>query len=187
MSKEYNEYLNEHKGNVAKAFYWIRDNLPDLLNGSTFSNIDFDYERQITAEHDKSKSDFDEYGPYDDYFYGANPSYETKQEFNKAWIKHIHKNPHHWQYWVLHNDDPREGMIILDMPYNYILEMICDWWSFSFKINKLDEIFNWYNQHKNYILLSDLTKKNVEVILQKIYDKLVLEGEIINENINIHS
>ena len=51
MSKEYNKYLQEHRSNVAAAFYWIQQNLPELLLG------DYDYERQITAAHDKSKSD----------------------------------------------------------------------------------------------------------------------------------
>lgn len=188
MSKEYNKYLRGHRENVAHAFYWIRDNIPDILNGNTFNNIDYDYERQITANHDQSKSDFEEYAAYDEYFYGNDQSFDSKQNFNKAWLTHIHRNPHHWQYWVLHNDDPTEGMIIMDMPYNYILEMICDWWSFSFISGSLSEIFRWYNEHKNYMLLSDNTKKTVEYILQRIYDKINEYGGINKyENVDIYS
>ena len=58
------------------------------------------------------------------------------------------------------------------MPYNYIVEMICDWWSFSWNSGDLYEIFNWYNEHKNYIKLSDKTRKTVEDILSKIKEKL---------------
>jgi hypothetical protein len=166
MSKEYNKYLDEHRANVTKAFYWMQTNLPDLLSGG------YDYERQITAAHDKSKSNFDEYQAYDDYFYGKDQSYEVKQAFNKAWLTHIHRNPHHWQYWILVNDDPNEGEVLIDMPYNYIIEMICDWWGFSFKQGKLDEIFNWYNEHKKYMKLSDKTKTKVEYILAEINKKL---------------
>lgn len=166
MSKEYNEYLKEHRTNVAAAFYWIQKNLPDLLIGV------YDYERQITADHDTSKSDIEEYIAYDEYFYGKDKSYYAKQQFNKAWLRHIHNNPHHWQYWVLINDDPNEGEVLIDMPYNYIIEMICDWWSFSFKQDKLDEIFKWYSDHKIYIKLSDYTRKQVEGILREIYKKL---------------
>lgn len=58
------------------------------------------------------------------------------------------------------------------MPYNYIIEMICDWWAFSWNSENLNEIFDWYDKHKNYIKLSDNTRKTVEDILSKIKDKL---------------
>ena len=63
-------------------------------------------------------------------------------------------------------------MIIMDMPYNYIIEMICDWWAFSWVSGNLSEIFNWYDQHKDYMKLSDQTRKTVEDILSKIKEKL---------------
>ena len=170
MSLAYDNYLAEHFLYVAKGFQWIRDNLPELL--IDISGVD--YEHQICYEHDFSKSDPAEYTAYDNYFYG-NKSYAVVQEFNKAWLHHIHKNPHHWQYWILINDNPDNGEIILDMPYNYILEMICDWWAFSWKSGNLHEIFKWYDQRKDYMKLSDKTRKTVEDILQKIKEKF---GEI---------
>jgi hypothetical protein len=166
MSKEYNKYLQEHKDNVAAAFYWIQKNLPEILTGG------FDYERQICSAHDQSKSNYNEYAAYDNYFYGKDQSYNVKQEFNKAWLTHIHKNQHHWQYWVLINDDPNEGEVLIDIPYNYIIEMICDWWSFSFKELKLYEIFKWYDDHKKYMKLSDKTSDTVNYILREISKKL---------------
>ena len=63
-------------------------------------------------------------------------------------------------------------MVILDMPYNYIIEMICDWWAFSWNKGNLYEIFSWYDAHKAYMKLSDNTRKTVEDILGKIKDKL---------------
>lgn len=94
------------------------------------------------------------------------------QDFNKAWLAHIHRNPHHWQHWVLINDDPKLGEIVLDMPYEYIIEMICDWWAFSWSSGNLYEIFNWYNEHEEYMKLSEKTRKTVEDILDKIKKKL---------------
>ena len=131
-----------------------------------------DYDWQIGFGHDASKSTPDEYDAYDAYFYGNNKSYAVVKAFNYAWLHHIHSNPHHWQFWILINDDPDEGMVIMDMPYNYIIEMICDWWAFSWASGNLDEIFNWYDQHKDYIKLSDQTRKTVEDILSKIKEKL---------------
>ena len=169
MSRQYDEYLEKHKNGVAKAFFWIKENLPEILINNDGS---VNYEWQICYNHDTSKTEFDEYNAYDRYFYGKNRSYAVVQDFNKAWLLHIHRNPHHWQHWVLINDNPKEGEIILDMPNLYIIEMICDWWSFSWSKGKLDEIFSWYDDHKNYMKLSDYTRKTVENILDKIKVKL---------------
>lgn len=168
MSKEYDLYLEQHKGNVAKGFYWIKENLPKVLEGC----FEEDLEHLICFAHDASKSEPDEYIAYDRYFYGGNRSFKVVHEFNYAWLIHIHRNPHHWQHWVLINDDSKEGEIIMDMPYHYILEMICDWWAFSWNSGDLGEIFKWYNEHKDYMKLSPNTRKTVENILEAIGDKL---------------
>lgn len=177
MSITYDNYLEQHKGNVAKGFEWIRDNLPELLIDISGVN----YEHQICYEHDYSKNDPEEYNAYDAYFYthAKNRSYAIVEDFRKAWLYHIHKNPHHWQYWILINDDPGEGEIVLDMPYNYILEMICDWWAFSWNSGDLNEIFKWYDAHKDYMKLSSKTRGTVEDILQKIKEKLGDENELV--------
>jgi hypothetical protein len=164
MSYEYDQYLKDHKANVAKGYYWLRDNLPEVAKPFM--------EWQICHNHDASKTDILEYDAYDRYFYGRNKSYQVVQDFNIAWLQHIHKNPHHWQYWVLINDDPGEGMVILDMPDLSVVEMICDWWAFSWKKGNLHEIFKWYDEHKEYMKLSKNTRKKVEDILEKIKNKL---------------
>jgi hypothetical protein len=84
MSKQYDLYLEQHRLNVAKGFYWIQENLGELL-------IDI-------------------------------------------------------------------------------------WWAFSRKDMHLGEIFNWYNQHFNYIKLSDETRSTVENILSEIAKKLIHDG-----------
>lgn len=166
MSAQYDRYLDGHKENVAKGFKWLRDNLPEVIGD------DPALEWQICHEHDASKSELDEYNAYDKYFYGGNKSYSVVEDFNYAWLTHIHRNPHHWQHWILINDEPGEGMVIMDMPYNYIIEMICDWWAFSWNKENLEEIFEWYEKHEKYMKLSTNTRKTVEDILRKIKVKL---------------
>lgn len=169
MSYKYDKYLEEHRLNVYKGYEWIRNNLPEVL-----ADIDInDVEWQIQFNHDASKNNIDEYEAYDKYFYGNNRSYKVVQNFNYAWLTHIHKNPHHWQHWILFEDDPESDKEYrcLDMPYWAIIEMICDWWSFSWKTGNLYEIFDWYEKHDN-IKLSDNTRKTVESILEKIKYKL---------------
>lgn len=164
MSSQYDNYLTEHKENVAKGFRWLQENIPEVIEDG--------FEWQICFNHDASKTDPEEYDAYDAYFYGNNRSYAVVQNFNKAWLRHIHNNPHHWQHWILINDEPKEGMVVIDMPYIYVVEMICDWWAFSWKKGDLNEIFGWYEDRKDYMKLSANTRKSVEYILGKIKDKL---------------
>lgn len=94
------------------------------------------------------------------------------EAFNRAWLMHIHRNPHHWQHWVLINDEPKEGTILIEMPYPYIIEMICDWWAFSWIKGDLSEMFAWYKDHESYIKLHNNTRSIVEEILEMIRTKL---------------
>ena len=170
MSLQYDDYLDNHLTNVKKGLEWIREFLPELLMVRGFESYDFDY--LISLSHDRSKFDIFEYEAYDDYFYGGNRSHDVVQTFNKAWLCHIHKNPHHWQYWVLIQDDPTSPMICLDMDYPYILEMICDWWSFGWRSGNLYELFDWYEERKHHIMLSPKSRIIVEDILNRIKEKL---------------
>lgn len=164
MSVQYDNYLTEHKENVAKGFRWLQENIPEVIEDGL--------EWQICFNHDASKTDPEEYDAYDAYFYGNNRSYSVVQNFKKAWLRHIHNNPHHWQHWILINDEPKEGMVVIDMPYIYVVEMICDWWAFSWKKGDLNEIFSWYEDRKDYMKLSANTRISVEYILGKMKDKL---------------
>lgn len=176
MSFEYDNYLLKHREGVKQGFEWMKENLYDF-----FSEEVWDYaEINIIHMHDQSKFDNAEYNAYDNYFYGKNYSNEAYQDFNKAWLHHIHSNPHHWQYWVLINDEPEEGMTPLPMSPEYVIEMICDWWSFSWDKGNLFEIFDWFLNHKDYILLHPYTKKLVIDILDTMREVLK-KGEENNE------
>lgn len=169
MSIEYDQYLNQHITNVDRAFVWLRFNLPEVADAADLTLSSFGY------NHDSSKYSWEEYDAYDAYFYRPEKTKEVKDNFNKAWLHHIHVNPHHWQHWVLVNDDPNEGTIALDIPYKYVIEMICDWWSFSWANGNLYEIFDWYGSHKDHMILSKNTRDLVEDILSNIKTKLDAE------------
>ena len=168
MSAKYDEYIIEHKSNVTKAYDWLCKNLPERFPDEAVKSM---VEWQCTNAHDQSKYEKEEYDAYDKYFYG-NRSYEVVQNFNYAWLQHIHKNHHHWQHWVLINDDLELGIVALEIPFNYIIEMICDWWSFSWKSGDLYEIFDWYAKHRDGMQMNTTSRKIVEDILNKIRTKL---------------
>lgn len=169
MSIEYNDYIVKHKKNVMDAFNWL----------SSKSFIDTDQYLDIIKcinEHDNSKYEAIEYDAYDRYFYGGNQSYQVCQDFELAFLYHLHRNPHHWQYWILINDGGEEHKeVVFEMPYKYVIEMICDWWSFSWKDGDLSKIFDWYESKKDQIRLNENTRTLVEDILEKI--KSILKSE----------
>ena len=169
MSKQYDQYLAKHIENVKKGFDWFRENIPEIVAECFSTRSGFNLEWIIYNTHDASKTTNPvEYNAYDAYFYGGNKSFSVVQAFQRAWLIHIHSNPHHWQHWVLINDNPEEGEIIIEMPKHYIFEMICDWWSFSWEKGNLEEIFSWYAKHKDYIKFHPNTRKTVEDILDKM-------------------
>lgn len=120
--------------------------------------------------HDNSKYARSEYGAYDDYFYGDNVGFKEKEAFDKAWLNHIHSNSHHWQHWILIEDSG--NIVPIEMPFTDVVEMVCDWWSFSWKNGNLYEIFDWYEANKDSMLLHGNTRHLVESMLFFIKDTL---------------
>lgn len=177
MSQQYENYLFTHRSNLVLAFEWFKANMPELLE---MLPEDVDIEHQIVMAHDASKNTSEEYEAYDRYWYGGNKSYSVVYNYDIAWLHHIHNNPHHWQHWVFFkHDDPMETITIFEMPYNYVIEMLCDWWSFGWESGDLNEIFTWYDERREYIKLGPKTRKVVEDIL--IIMKMKLEV-MSNEN-----
>ena len=187
MSWDYDNYLYEHINNVEIGFDWIMVNIQEVNILEVLPDVNDIRISENIRRHDTSKKFDDEYKAYDDYFYGERTQ-EVKDAFNLAWLKHIHRNPHHWQHWVLIQDKGNaesyySGKIVaLDMPDDYILEMICDWWSFSWKKHAetpgydltagLYEVFNWYNSNKDKIIFSNNTRIKVEKFLDLLHKSL---------------
>lgn len=162
-AKQCRDYLKRHIYNVNKGFDYLVDN--HIISDTQALSIDL-------HAHDASKSEELEFNSYAQYFYGD----LKDNDFNYAWLHHIHNNPHHWQYWVLINDDEKYGTpgktIALEMPERYVIEMICDWWAFSWMKGNLFEIFDWYKTHKDCMLLHENTRKLIEKYLDKIKKSL---------------
>lgn len=184
MSIDYDNYIVQHKACVIRAFKWIIQNISTKNLDHIFPNLPSIEDVMIQLNsHDASKFSQKEYNAYDNYFYGEKTD-DVKKDFDYAWLNHIHMNPHHWQHWILKEDDSLATdtyMTIkcLEIPDNYILEMICDWWSFSWKNyikshnkNDLYEVFNWYDNHRDKIAIHYRSREKVEHILNIIRDIL---------------
>ena len=138
--------------------------------------------------HDLSKFLPSEFFPYAEYFYGDktlekecddfrywNLKDEKEKPFDKAWLMHQHRNPHHWQFWLLQEDDgPRKNIPI---PLKYLKEMLCDWRGAGRAINGKDNTLEWYMKNKDKINLRLINKSWVEKKLGYGHDQCTNESQ----------
>lgn len=157
---EYDAYLREHQYNVRKAFNILA---PEIKKKGP---IIFAATRRVINCHDESKFRSDEYEAYADKFYR---DVENLTAFNRAWLMHIHRNPHHWQYWVLIEDSGNKE--ILDMPFVYIVEMVCDWHSFSAE-DPTSTAYKFFELNGSRMKLSPKTLKTVNELLEFLKSSL---------------
>lgn len=88
---------------------------------------------------------------------------EYKEQFEQAWNHHQKANKHHWQYWVLRNDNG--PVYALRMPERFIREMVADWAGASLAIRGFDDTLNWYSKNRDIMILHDETRDRVEQLL----------------------
>lgn len=169
----YNKYLSDHLENVRKASDWLMKNAVFSLFKDEYRDCIIRRLSMIGNDHDKSKYSVEEFESYMKHFYDDNSNIE---DFNKAWHHHIINNPHHWNHWCFVDSiDNTNEIICVDMPVEYIIEMIADWWSFCWKIGDLYKIFDWYESHKDGIVVSFRTREYIELILD--YIKNILDND----------
>lgn len=149
----YLKYLARHKWYVFKECWRERIPLQGLL-------------------HDLSKFWPDEFVPYLFYFYGerthsilGDTYYRVgpwirradwvQWHYNEAWLKHQHRNPHHWQHWLLRLDDGGEQP--LEMPLRYRKEMLADWIGAGMALGK-PNAYQYYWERREITRLAPMTK-----------------------------
>lgn len=150
--KEYRDYILAHQARVEKFADWLLEHCPEVLD-----EVDPDVFWDLIKAHDESKFSEEEFEPYAQKWFGDGVK---TPEYEEAWKHHWMNNEHHPEYWLGE-----------DMPYIYILEMLCDWGSFSIDKGDLRELSDFYynkakdDPEKN---LSEKTKTIIEEIIEKI-------------------
>lgn len=138
--------------------------------------------RAIT--HDLSKFRPSEWFPYAFYFYGDSNG-ETlrlmaeyglgelipygmapEDKFNVAWLHHQHRNPHHWQYWILREDSG--GTKLMPIPKQYVLEMVADWMGAGRAITGKWDVVEWYKKNYDEIQLCGDARKMVDELMERL-------------------
>lgn len=126
--------------------------------------------------HDLSKFLPGEFIPYAQHFYGNSGIEEGRDEsgyyrptdtgdsaFDFAWVLHQKRNKHHWQWWLLPEDE--DGMRVLEIPHPYRLEMICDWIGAG-RAQHTRGVQFWYEENKQKLQLHPVTRSFVESFLE---------------------
>lgn len=96
---------------------------------------------------------------------------------SRAWLHHKGRNKHHFEYWIDYDLSKGGKMAGLEMPENYLVEMVCDRIAAS-KIYLKDEYTNsspleYYERSKSKYYMHPKTQKQLE----KILTMLAEEGE----------
>lgn len=141
----YLKYIIRHKYRVAKQCFRQGE-----------------YLRGIT--HDWTKFLPDEFFPFRDYFY-LETSATSESAFTKAWLKHQHRNDHHWQYWVLLEDDQPKP-VRLGMSDPAMRELAADWISMG---GSATAVSQWVGEHEHILreyMSSDTWNRVKELLAQ---------------------
>lgn len=79
--------------------------------------------------HDLSKYSPTEFIPGAKYYQGTRSPNDRDRELNghsSAWMHHMGRNRHHFEYWRDYSPKHKGYMVPVKMPLNYVVEMFCD-------------------------------------------------------------
>ena len=130
--------------------------------------------------HDMSKYSFVEFSAGIKYYRGyvsPNGIQKKKEGYSKAWLHHKGRNKHHFEYWIDYGLNGEDGLLGMDMPIQYVVEMFIDRMSASKNYEKdkyNDRIsLEYYEARKDFYVLHENTRKTLELLL----NILANEGE----------
>ena len=173
QQKLYILYINEHIFNVHLIWKTLRPHLKGKfwLDDYAYLNI-----HTLIEAHDASKFKPEEFEGYRQNFFPEGTEEKLPEPFDLAWNHHQKTNPHHWEYWVLIKKNKLKP---LSIPFRYLIEMLCDWASMSFKFKNIPSV--WYEEHKDNMLLHPSTITAIQTWIP-LFDKVV--AELTNQKIN---
>lgn len=132
--------------------------------------------------HDWTKFLPSEWFAYVENFYGRGaelrkfvaPNFSARRErgrlqaaFDRAWLRHQHRSPHHWQHWILREDSG--AMFPVPMPLPCVFEMLADWEGAGRAITgRRGSPRGWYLANRHNIQLHPETREIVERTLAVI-------------------
>lgn len=121
--------------------------------------------------HDLSKYSPSEFIPSVIYFQGYRSPISQEKEikgYSNCWLHHKGRNKHHWEYWI-DRETGKENLIILEMPFRYMLESCIDRISASKTYMKEkyndSEPYEFFVHSKEYHTMNEETAKQIAFLL----------------------
>lgn len=153
---------------ISYGWYGITQEQARAYLDSLFAHIS--YVRQAGAtlgipehqlrEHDTSKFSLQELPYYVRNFHGDK---RDPDGFAKAWLHHIHHNPHHWQHWIFPDGFAPKGSCVeggcVEMPQEYAIEMIADWMGASMAYTGSWDMAEWLSKNTSKIRVHSETAR----------------------------
>jgi len=128
------------------------------------------------AIHDQSKYSPEEMMPYARHYFGDDENAPVG-EYERAWLHHIHWNPHHWEHWIYPMGPwvvGKNGLMrpapsaIFEMPDNYALEMVADWAGASATYLDTFDMSAWLTKNIPKIFIHPETAKYLRDVLREL-------------------
>jgi hypothetical protein len=118
--------------------------------------------------HDLSKFSPAEFIPYAKYWEGGARDGQGKVNFDRAFLHHLHHNPHHYEHWILHGTP-------VPMPDKYIVEMIADWGGAGMAYSGRFDLKEWLEKHWGRVSsqLHPQTREKVSKIVATQYGIII--------------
>ncbi|BBF45463.1 hypothetical protein lbkm_4230 [Lachnospiraceae bacterium KM106-2] len=130
--------------------------------------------------HDLSKYSPTEFLVGAKYYQGTRSPNAAEREdkgYTAAWLHHKGRNKHHMEYWIDYSMDPDEGMVGMEIPVEYVVEMFCDRVAASrnYNLKTYQDSFalNYYMKSKKHYIIHPKT----EELLLRLLTMLKDEGE----------
>jgi hypothetical protein len=155
---------------------------------------------QLVA-HDLSKLRPSEFVPYGLFFYslpGATwrkpvPEAGASARMREAWLRHVQRNAHHWQHWVLIRGasviSTREAdcagvaadvLEALPMPERYVREMLADWLgvarAYQGSYPESLATWSWWQQNKDQMVLHEETRRLLDTAVAEWFNARSAHG-----------
>lgn len=122
--------------------------------------------------HDLSKYSFVEFFNGAKYYKGTgSPISEERKKlgFSRAWLHHKGRNKHHWEYWI---DFTSKGIIAIEMPIKYVVEMFCDRVAATMVYRGVDfdnqAPLDYYNKTRFYYVINEKTDAILKDMLKHL-------------------
>ena len=104
----------------------------------------------------------------------------VKNVYDQAWNLHQKLEAHHWQRWILIEDD-RPMPRALEMPYKVVKHMVANWLGAGRMRTSRDEVVaecrGWYLERRYKLILHSRTRATVEHLLD-LYTDIVAGDDV---------